>query len=282
MSNSIFTKENVSFDRYLEEINKVPLLSPEKEIELGKRIKEGDQEALSKLTEANLRFVVSIAKKYQNRGLSLLDLISEGNLGLIKAAERFDETRGFKFISYAVWWIRQSILQALSEQTRAVRLPLNKIGDLNKIGKAFHNLEQTHGREPRATEIADKLGMTPHEVTDSLKISAKELSLDAPFKKHDNNRLLDIVSVGDQPLPDSHLINESLRIEIGSVLSTLSEREYEVIRLYFGLGRKRSLNLEEIGKRFHLTRERVRQIREKAIRKLRHESRSRVLREYIR
>jgi RNA polymerase primary sigma factor len=274
-------RANQSLDRYLQEIGEVPLLNPEEEIELARRIKKNDQDALEKLTKANLRFVVSVAKQYQNQGLSLGDLINEGNLGLIKAAKRFDETRGFKFISYAVWWIRQSILQALAEQSRVVRLPLNRVGALNKIGKAFSNLEQEFEREPSASEIAEELEMTPYEVSDTLKISGKHLSLDAPFNQGDDNRLLDVIEDEQQQPPDDLLLNESLRIEVQRALTTLSEREAEVIKLYFGLDREHPLTLEEIGERFNLTRERVRQIKEKAIRRLRHTSRSRMLRSYL-
>lgn len=274
-------RANQSLDRYLQEIGEVPLLTPEEEIELARRIKKNDQEALEKLTKANLRFVVSVAKQYQNQGLSLGDLINEGNLGLIKAAKRFDETRGFKFISYAVWWIRQSILQALAEQSRVVRLPLNRVGALNKIGKAFSNLEQEFEREPSASEIAEELEMTPYEVSDTLKISGKHLSLDAPFNQGDDNRLLDVIEDEQQQPPDEVLMQESLRIEVQRALTTLSEREAEVIKLYFGLDREHPLTLEEIGERFNLTRERVRQIKEKAIRRLRHASRSKMLRSYL-
>jgi RNA polymerase primary sigma factor len=274
-------RANQSLDRYLQEIGEVPLLRPEEEIDLARRIKRNDQDALEKLTKANLRFVVSVAKQYQNQGLSLGDLINEGNLGLIKAAKRFDETRGFKFISYAVWWIRQSILQALAEQSRVVRLPLNRVGALNKIGKAFSNLEQEFEREPSASEIAEELEMTPYEVSDTLKISGKHLSLDAPFNQGDDNRLLDVIEDDQQQPPDDVLLNESLRIEVQRALTTLSDREAEVIKLYFGLDREHPLTLEEIGERFSLTRERVRQIKEKAIRRLRHTSRSRMLRSYL-
>jgi RNA polymerase primary sigma factor len=281
MSRRIKNRANQSLDRYLQEIGEVSLLTPEEEIKLARRIKKADQESLEKLTKANLRFVVSVAKQYQNQGLTLGDLINEGNLGLIKAAKRFDETRGFKFISYAVWWIRQSILQALAEQSRVVRLPLNRVGALNKIGKAFSNLEQEFEREPSANEIAEELEMTPYEVSDTLKISGKHLSLDAPFNQGDDNRLLDVIQDEEQPPPDDYLIDESLRIEVKRALKTLSDREAEVIKLYFGLDREHPLTLEEIGERFNLTRERVRQIKEKAIRRLRHTSRSRMLRSYL-
>jgi RNA polymerase primary sigma factor len=274
-------RESQSLDKYLQEIGKVDLLNPEEEIELAKRIKKGDQKALEKLTKANLRFVVSVAKQYQNQGLSLGDLINEGNLGLIKAAKRFDETRGFKFISYAVWWIRQSILQALAEQSRIVRLPLNRVGALNKIGKAFSTLEQEFEREPSASELAEELDMSLFEVADTLKISGRHLSMDAPFAQGEDNRLLDVIQDERQPAPDSILMDESLKEEVQRALATLSEREAEVIRLYFGLQREHSLTLEEIGEKFSLTRERVRQIKEKAIRRLRHASRSKALRAYL-
>lgn len=275
------SRESQSLDKYLQEIGEVHLLSPEEEIELARKIKRGDQVALEKLTKANLRFVVSVAKQYQNQGLSLGDLINEGNLGLIKAAKRFDETRGFKFISYAVWWIRQSILQALAEQSRVVRLPLNRVGALNKIGKAFSNLEQEFEREPSATEIAEELEMTPFEVSDTLKISGRHISMDAPFNQGEDNRLLDVIQNEHQPSPDFTLMIESLKIEIERALHTLTEREAEVVKLYFGLDREHPLTLEEIGEKFNLTRERVRQIKEKAIRRLRHTSRSRALRAYL-
>ncbi len=275
------SRENQSLDKYLQEIGEVHLLSPGEEIDLARRIKKGNQISLEKLTKANLRFVVSVAKQYQNQGLSLGDLINEGNLGLIKAAKRFDETRGFKFISYAVWWIRQSILQALAEQSRVVRLPLNRVGALNKIGKAFSNLEQEFEREPSATEIAEELEMTPYEVSDTLKISGRHISMDAPFNQGEDNRLLDVIKNEHQPSPDHTLMNESLKIEIERALSTLTNREAEVVKLYFGLDREHPLTLEEIGEKFSLTRERVRQIKEKAIRRLRHTSRSRSLRTYL-
>jgi RNA polymerase primary sigma factor len=274
-------RESQSLDKYLQEIGRVELLDPEEEIELARRIKKGDQKALEKLTKANLRFVVSVAKQYQNQGLSLGDLINEGNLGLIKAAKRFDETRGFKFISYAVWWIRQSILQALAEQSRIVRLPLNRVGALNKIGKAFSTLEQEFEREPSASELAEELDMSLFEVADTLKISGRHLSMDAPFAQGEDNRLLDVIQDERTPLPDHSLIKESLSKEVERALGTLTEREAEVIRLYFGLGREHSLTLEEIGEKFQLTRERVRQIKEKAIRRLRHASRSKQLRAYL-
>jgi RNA polymerase primary sigma factor len=274
-------RESQSLDKYLQEIGKVELLTPQEEIELARRIKKGDQKALEKLTKANLRFVVSVAKQYQNQGLSLGDLINEGNLGLIKAAKRFDETRGFKFISYAVWWIRQSILQALAEQSRIVRLPLNRVGALNKIGKAFSALEQEFEREPSASELAEELDMSLFEVSDTLKISGRHLSMDAPFAQGEDNRLLDVIQDQRTPTPDAELMSESLKEEVRRALNTLSEREAQVIRLYFGLDQEHSLTLEEIGEKFNLTRERVRQIKEKAIRRLRHTSRSKALRAYL-
>lgn len=272
---------NQSLDHYLQEISEVPLLTPEEEIQLAKRIKKGDQGALEKLTKANLRFVVSVAKQYQNQGLSLGDLINEGNLGLIKAAERFDETRGFKFISYAVWWIRQSILQALAEQSRVVRLPLNRVGALNKIGKALSTLEQEFEREPHPFEIAEELAMSPNEVQDALKIAGRHISLDAPFNQSEEGRLLDVIQNHQEPSPDNALMGESLKIEVERALATLTKREAEVVRLYFGIGLENPLTLEEIGEKFNLTRERVRQIKEKALRRLRHASRSKPLRSYL-
>ena len=274
-------RANQSLERYLQEIGEVALLTPDEEIKLAKRIRKGDQIALEKLTKANLRFVVSVAKQYQNQGLSLGDLINEGNLGLIKAAKRFDETRGNKFISYAVWWIRQSILQALAEQSRVVRLPLNRVGALNKIGKTFSTLEQEYEREPTAMEIAEALDISAYEVTDTLRMSGRHLSIDAPFAQGEDNRLLDIVHNDTQPPPDSSLMKESLRQDIERSLSSLTPREAEVIRLYFGLDREHPLTLEEIGELFKLTRERVRQIKEKALRRLRHASRSNSLRSYL-
>jgi RNA polymerase primary sigma factor len=281
ISKQYTNRESQSLDKYLQEIGKVELLTPQEEIELARRIKKGDQKALEKLTKANLRFVVSVAKQYQNQGLSLGDLINEGNLGLIKAAKRFDETRGFKFISYAVWWIRQSILQALAEQSRIVRLPLNRVGALNKIGKAFSTLEQEFEREPSASELAEELDMSLFEVSDTLKISGRHLSMDAPFAQGEDNRLLDVIQDSRQPAPDHTLMDESLREEVRRALRTLTEREAQVIRLYFGLDQEHSLTLEEIGEKFNLTRERVRQIKEKAIRRLRHASRSKHLRAYL-
>ena len=274
---------STALEKYLQEIGNVPLLSPEEEVKLARRIREGEAESLEKLTKANLRFVVSVAKQYQNQGLSLGDLINEGNLGLIKAAKRFDETRGFKFISYAVWWIRQSILQGLAEQSRIVRLPLNRVGALNRIGKTLNNLEQEFEREPSVEEIAAELDMTLAEVDEALRVAGKHLSLDAPINARDQseNSLLDLIEDRQEPSPDEPLLTESLKVELESVLNTLSRREAEVIRLYFGLGRERPLTLEEIGEHFRLTRERVRQIKEKAIHRLRHVSRSRALRVYL-
>ncbi len=280
-SSGISTRESESLDRYLHEIGKEKLITPDDEVRLAKEIQKGSQRALEDLTKANLRFVVSVAKQYQNQGLSLGDLINEGNLGLIKAAKRFDETRGFKFISYAVWWIRQSILQALAEQSRIVRLPLNRVGALNKIGKELSKLEQEYERIPSAHELAESLEMTVGEVADTLKISGRHLSMDAPFAQGEDNRLLDVLENEEIPNPDFELMGESLKVEIERSLSKLTKREAEVIRLYFGIGREHSLTLEEIGERFDLTRERVRQIKEKALRKLRHHNRSAALRAYL-
>ncbi|MDZ4746260.1 MAG: sigma-70 family RNA polymerase sigma factor [bacterium] len=277
-------RESQSLDKYLQEIGRVELLTGDDEIVLAQAIRRGGFEgsiALERLVKANLRFVVSVAKQYQNQGLSLGDLINEGNLGLIKAAKRFDETRGFKFISYAVWWIRQSILQALAEQSRIVRLPLNRVGALNKIGKKFSELEQQYEREPTAAELAEQLEMSIAEISETIKISGRHLSVDAPFVQGEDNRLLDILPNDQQPPPDSELMRESLRVEVQQVLNTLSEREAEVIRLYFGLDDQQALTLEEIGEKFNLTRERVRQIKEKAILRLRHASRSKALRAYL-
>ena len=275
-----YTREDQSLDKYLQEIGEVDLIDAQEEVRLAKLVKQDDQRALNKLVQANLRFVVSVAKQYQNQGLSLGDLINEGNLGLIKAAKRFDETKGFKFISYAVWWIRQAILQALAEQSRIVRLPLNRVGALHKIGKVSSDLEQNYGREPSAEEIAEQLDMSSSEVTDTLKISSRHLSLDAPFQEGEDNRLLDVLEDEVQSPPDEELFDEALQKEIVKALSTLTDRESEVIRLYFGIGRENPMTLEQIGTRFGLTRERVRQIKEKAIRRLRHSSRSRALAPY--
>ncbi|MFT5078738.1 MAG: RNA polymerase primary sigma factor, partial [Patiriisocius sp.] len=266
ISKQVTNRETASLDKYLQEIGKIDLITAEEEVELALKIKAGDQGALKKLTTANLRFVVSVAKQYQNQGLTLPDLINEGNLGLIKAAQRFDETRGFKFISYAVWWIRQSILQALAEQSRVVRLPLNKIGSINKIKKAFAHLEQAHERPPSPDEIAKELDMTINDVKESMKNSGRSVSMDAPLMEGEDYNMYDIVRSGESPNPDKALLNESLRTEIERALETLTPREADVIRLYFGLADQHSMTLEEIGQTFDLTRERVRQIKEKAVR----------------
>ena len=281
ISKQITNRESQSLDKYLQEIGKVDLLMADEEVELAQRIREGDQLALEKLTKANLRFVVSVAKQYQNQGLSLGDLINEGNLGLIKAAQRFDETRGFKFISYAVWWIRQSILQALAEQSRIVRLPLNRVGSLNKISKTFSELEQRFEREPSPEELAEVLEVTTSEVVDTLKISGRHVSMDAPFVQGEDNTLLDVLENDAEVTPDQGLMNDSLRRDVQRALSTLTQREADVIALYFGLNGGHPMTLEEIGERFDLTRERVRQIKEKAIRRLRHTSRSKALKPYL-
>ncbi|MEQ9440170.1 MAG: sigma-70 family RNA polymerase sigma factor [Cyclobacteriaceae bacterium] len=281
ISKQITNRESQSLDKYLQEIGKVDLLTPDEEVDLAKRIRSGDQLALEKLTKANLRFVVSVAKQYQNQGLTLGDLINEGNLGLIKAAQRFDETRGFKFISYAVWWIRQSILQALAEQSRIVRLPLNRVGSLNKISKTFSELEQKYEREPSPDELADVLEVSTNEVVDTMKISGRHVSMDAPFVQGEENSLLDVLENDSENTPDSSLMNDSLRKEVQRALSTLTQREADVISLYFGLNGEHAMTLEEIGEKFNLTRERVRQIKEKAIRRLRHTSRSKALKPYL-
>ena len=281
ITKQVTNRETASLDKYLQEIGKVDLITAEEEVELAQRVKQGDQLALEKLTKANLRFVVSVAKQYQNQGLTLPDLINEGNLGLIKAAQRFDETRGFKFISYAVWWIRQSILQALAEQSRIVRLPLNKIGSINKINKTYAFLEQSHERPPSAEEIANELDMTINDVKESMKNSGRHVSMDAPLVEGEDSNLYDVLRSGESPNPDKELIHESLRTEIERALETLTPREADVIKLYFGLGNHHPMTLEEIGETFDLTRERVRQIKEKAIRRLRHKSRSTKLRQYL-
>ncbi|MBL7832003.1 MAG: sigma-70 family RNA polymerase sigma factor [Saprospiraceae bacterium] len=282
ITKSITNRESQSLEKYLQEIGKVDLLTPEEEVDLAKRIKEGDQIALERLTKANLRFVVSVAKQYQNQGLSLSDLINEGNLGLIKAAQRFDETRGFKFISYAVWWIRQSILQALAEQSRIVRLPLNKVGSLNKINKAFSELEQEYEREPSAEELAELLEIPTEEVETTLGVAARHVSMDAPFVEGEDNSLLDVLENSTSPGTDQALeYIESLRREIERSLSTLTDRQADVIKLYFGIGIEHPMSLEDIGDKFGLTRERVRQIKDKAINKLRSVSRSKLLKHYL-
>jgi len=281
ITKQVTNRETASLDKYLQEIGKVELITAEEEVELAQKIKAGDQRALEKLTKANLRFVVSVAKQYQNQGLTLPDLINEGNLGLIKAAQRFDETRGFKFISYAVFWIRQSILQALAEQSRIVRLPLNKIGSINKINKAYASLEQAHERPPSAEEIATKLEMSEMDVKESMRNSGRHVSMDAPLVEGEDSNLYDVLNSDDSPNPDDDLMVDSLRTEIERSLATLTPREGDVIRLYFGLNGQHPLTLEEIGEKFDLTRERVRQIKEKAIRRLKHTSRSKILKTYL-
>ena len=281
ITKQVTNRETASLDKYLQEIGKVDLITADEEVELAQLIKAGDQRALEKLTKANLRFVVSVAKQYQNQGLTLPYLINEGNLGLIKAAKRFDETRGFKFISYAVWWIRQSILQALAEQSRIVRLPLNKIGSINKINKMYAFLEQENERAPSAEEIAKKLDMTVNDVKESMKNSGRHVSMDAPLIEGEDSNLYDVLNSGESPNPDKELIHESLRIEINRALETLTPREADVVKLYFGLGEHQPMTLEEIGETFDLTRERVRQIKEKAIRRLKHTSRSKILMTYL-
>lgn len=282
ITKQVTNRETASLDKYLQEIGRVDLITAEEEVELARRIKQGDNSALERLVKANLRFVVSVSKQYQNQGLSLPDLINEGNLGLIKAAQRFDETRGFKFISYAVWWIRQSILQALAEQARIVRLPLNKIGSINKINKTFAKLEQQLEREPTADEIAKVMDMMPEDVFETLKNSGRHVSMDAPLSVNDEGgSMYDVMEEKDSVSPDRDLIHESLRREIERSLSTLTVREADVVRLYFGLNGNQPLTLEEIGERFELTRERVRQIKEKAVRRLKHTSRSKLLKAYL-
>ena len=281
ITKQVTNRETASLDKYLQEIGKVDLITADEEVELAQKIKAGDLNALEKLTKANLRFVVSVAKQYQNQGLTLPDLINEGNLGLIKAAQRFDETRGFKFISYAVWWIRQSILQALAEQSRIVRLPLNKIGSINKINKMYALLEQSQERAPSAEEIAKELDMTVNDVKESMKNSGRHLSMDAPLVEGEDSNLYDVLRSGESPNPDRELIHESLQTEIERALETLTPREADVVRLYFGLGDQHPMTLEEIGETFDLTRERVRQIKEKAIRRLKHTSRSKILKTYL-
>jgi RNA polymerase primary sigma factor len=280
ITKSITNRESASLDKYLQEIGREELITVEEEVELAQRIKKGDRIALEKLTRANLRFVVSVAKQYQNQGLSLPDLINEGNLGLIKAAEKFDETRGFKFISYAVWWIRQSILQALAEQSRIIRLPLNQVGSLNKINKAFSRFEQENERTPTPDELATTLELPKEKVADTLRVSGRHISVDAPFIDGEDNSLLDVLVNSDSPNADKSLIKESLSKEIDRALATLTEREKDIIRLFFGIGCQ-EMTLEEIGDNFGLTRERVRQIKEKAIRRLRHSTRSKLLKSYL-
>ena len=280
ITKSITNRESASLDKYLQEIGREPLIPVDEEVELARRIRNGDRVALEKLVKANLRFVVSVAKQYQNQGLSLPDLIDEGNLGLIKAAEKFDETRGFKFISYAVWWIRQSILQALAEQSRIVRLPLNQVGSLNKINKAYQRFEQEHERKPSAEELAELLDIPVDKIADTLKMSSRQVSVDAPFVEGEDNSLIDVMVNEDSPNADHTLINESLSREIDRALATLTPREADIIRKFFGIGVPEK-TLEEIGIEFRLTRERVRQIKEKAIRRLKASSRSRILKTYL-
>ncbi|MDD4032987.1 MAG: RNA polymerase sigma factor RpoD/SigA [Bacteroidales bacterium] len=280
ITKSITNRESASLDKYLQEIGKEELITVEEEVDLAQRIRKGDRIALEKLTRANLRFVVSVAKQYQNQGLSLPDLINEGNLGLIKAAEKFDETRGFKFISYAVWWIRQSILQALAEQSRIVRLPLNQVGSLNKINKAFSKFEQEQERIPTPEELADVLEISKEKISDTLRVAGRHVSVDAPFVEGEDNNLLDVLVNNDSPIADRGLIGESLSTEIDRALATLTDRERDIIKLFFGIGGQ-EMTLEEIGEQFGLTRERVRQIKEKAIRRLRHSTRSKLLKGYL-
>ena len=281
ITKQVTNRETASLDKYLQEIGRVDLITADEEVELAQRIKAGDIAALEKLTKANLRFVVSVAKQYQNPGLTLPDLINEGNLGLIKAAQRFDETRGFKFISYAVWWIRQSILQALAEQSRIVRLPLNKIGSINKINKMYAYLEQANERVPSAEEIARELDMSVNDVKESMKNAGRHISMDAPLVEGEDSNLYDVIRSNESPNPDKALILDSLRTEIERALETLTPREADVVRLYFGLSDQHAMTLEEIGETFDLTRERVRQIKEKAIRRLKHTSRSKILKTYL-
>jgi len=281
ITKQVTNRETASLDKYLQEIGKVELITAEEEVELAQRIRQGDKIALEKLTKANLRFVVSVSKQYQNQGLSLPDLINKGNLGLIKAAQRFDETRGFKFISYAVWWIRQSILQALAEQSRIVRLPLNKIGSINKINKTYAKLEQEFEREPNAEEIAEALDITEAEVKESMKNAGRHVSMDAPLVQDEDNNMYDVLKSDEVVTPETELLYESLRKEIDRAISTLTPREADVVRLYFGLNGSHPMTLEEIGEKFDLTRERVRQIKEKAIRRLKHTSRSKILKSYL-
>ncbi|MBR1698663.1 MAG: sigma-70 family RNA polymerase sigma factor [Bacteroidales bacterium] len=280
ITKSITNRESASLDKYLQEIGREELVTPDEEVELAQRIRKGDQEALEKLTRANLRFVVSVAKQYQNQGLSLPDLINEGNLGLIKAAEKFDETRGFKFISYAVWWIRQSILQALAEQSRIVRLPLNQVGSLNKINKALSKFEQENERQPSNEELSEMIDVPKDKISDTLRVGSRHVSVDAPFVEGEDNSLLDVLPNDDSPSADKGLVNESLNTEIERALSTLTDREREIIKSFFGIGCQ-EMTLEEIGERFGLTRERVRQIKEKAIRRLKSPSRSKLLKSYL-
>jgi RNA polymerase primary sigma factor len=281
ITKQITNRESQSLDKYFQEIGKVDLISMEVEVELARRIREGDQIALEKLTKANLRFVVSVAKQYQNNGLTLGDLINEGNLGLIKAAKRFDETRGFKFISYAVWWIRQSIMQALAEQSRIVRLPLNRVSSLNKISKTFSELEQKFQREPSPEELAEVIGVSTGEVLDNLKVGGRHVSVDAPFAQGEDGSLLDVLTDSNEAMPDSGLMSNSLVQEVQRTLSTLPPREAQVLSLYYGLNSSHPMTLEEIAEKFDLTRERVRQIKEKGTRRLKHAPKSRILRSFL-
>ena len=280
ITKSITNRESASLDKYLQEIGHEDLLSVDEEVELAQRIRKGDREALEKLTKANLRFVVSVAKQYQNQGLSLPDLINEGNLGLIKDAEKFDETRGFKFISYAVWWIRQSILQAIAEQSRIVRLPLNQVGSVNKINRVLNRFEQENERRPSIEEIADKVDLPQDKIEDAMKVNSRHVSVDAPFVDGEDNSLLDIMVNDDAPMADRALVMESLREEINRALLTLNERERNIIEAFFGINQP-EMTLEEIGEKFNLTRERVRQIKEKAIRRLRHNTKNKLLKSYL-
>lgn len=281
ITKQVTNRDTPSLDKYLQEIGKVDLISPEEEVSLARLIKSGDKQALGKLVKSNLRFVVSVAKQYQNQGMSLPDLINEGNLGLIKAAQRFDETRGFKFISYAVWWIRQAILQALAEQARIVRLPVNKIGSINKINRAFARLEQEFEREPSAQELSEILEMAPEEIKEVLKSNGRTVSMDAPISNEEDNNMYDVIQSDDNPSPDRHLMNESLTYEINRALSTLAPREAKVIMLYFGINMKHPLTLEEIGEELGLTRERVRQIKEKALKRIQYTTRCKILKTYL-
>ena len=280
ISKSITNRESASLDKYLQEIGHEELLSVDEEVELAQKIKKGDRQALERLTKANLRFVVSVAKQYQNQGLSLPDLINEGNVGLIKAAEKFDETRGFKFISYAVWWIRQSILQAIAEQSRIVRLPLNQVGSVNKINRELNKFEQEHERRPSVDEIADRIDLPEDKIEEAMKVNNRHVSMDAPFVDGEDNSLLDVLADNDMPMADKALVQESLRKEIDRAIELLNDREQKVVRAFFGIGSP-EMTLEEIGEKYNLTRERVRQIKEKAIRRLRHNTKNKLLKTYL-
>lgn len=280
ISKSITNRESASLDKYLQEIGHEELLSVDEEVELAQRIRKGDRRALERLTRANLRFVVSVAKQYQNQGLSLPDLINEGNVGLIKAAEKFDETRGFKFISYAVWWIRQSILQAIAEQSRIVRLPLNQVGSVNKINRELNKFEQEHERRPSVDEIADRIDLPEEKIEEAMKANNRHVSMDAPFVDGEDNSLLDVLADNDMPMADKALVQESLRKEIDRAIDLLNDREQKVVRAFFGIGTP-EMTLEEIGDKYNLTRERVRQIKEKAIRRLRHNTKNKLLKTYL-